>query len=51
MSETTLRWDLAPEAPWRLEVIEEQAALGVEGRLTVLKGAVDAPVRGRERAR
>jgi hypothetical protein len=34
-----------------LELIQEEAALGVEGGLTVLKGAVDAPVRGREGTR
>ena len=34
-----------------LELVQEQAALGVEGWLTVLEGSVDAPVRGRQRAR
>ena len=40
---------LGVDEPFKL--VQEQAALGVEGWLAVLEGAVDAPVRGRQRPR
>ncbi len=40
---------LGVDEPFKL--VQEQAAPGIEGGLAVLKGSVNAPVRGRERAR
>jgi hypothetical protein len=46
---STVVEDVALDVDEPLQLIQEQAALGIEGRLTVLERSVDAPVRGRER--